>query len=59
MLLFFGRDLLFYTMLVSLLMLVGILFIYNSLGSLCLFLSCSNSSWVGGMFCLYGFCLFG
>jgi NADH-ubiquinone oxidoreductase chain 4 len=50
MLLYFGWDLLFYTKLVSLPLLVCILFIYNSLGSLRLILSCSNSSWGGGMF---------
>jgi NADH-ubiquinone oxidoreductase chain 4 len=33
-----GIYLLFYTLLASLPLLVGILFIYNSLGSLCLFL---------------------
>jgi len=37
-------------MLASLPMLGGILFIYKSLGSLCLFLLGSKSSWVGGMF---------
>ena len=31
-------------------MLVGISFVYNSLGSLCLFLLCGNSSLVGGLF---------
>jgi NADH-ubiquinone oxidoreductase chain 4 len=50
MLLLFGWDLLFYTMLASLPMLVSILFIYNSSGCLCLYLLCSNRSWVGGMF---------
>ena len=40
----------FYTLLASLPLLVGILFIYNSLGSLCLFLLCVNSSLVGGLF---------
>ena len=29
---------------------VGILFVYSSLGSLCLFLLCGNSSLVGGLF---------
>ena len=38
--------LLFYTLLASLPLLVGILFVYNSLGSLCLFLLCGNSSLV-------------
>jgi NADH-ubiquinone oxidoreductase chain 4 len=42
--------LLFYTLLASLPLLVGILFIYNSLRSLCSFLLCCNSSLVGGLF---------
>jgi len=41
---------LFYTLLASLPLLVGILFIYSSLGSLCLFLLCGNNSLVGGLF---------
>jgi NADH-ubiquinone oxidoreductase chain 4 len=45
-----GIYLLFYTLLASLPLLVGILFIYNSLGSLCLFLLSGNSSLVGGLF---------
>ena len=45
-----GIYLMFYTLLASLPLLVGILFIYNSLGSLCLFLLCGNSSLVGGLF---------
>ena len=42
--------LLFYTLLASLPLLVGILFIYNSLGSFCLFLLCGGSSMIGGLF---------
>jgi NADH:ubiquinone oxidoreductase subunit 4 (subunit M) len=42
-----GIYLLFYTSLASLPLLFGILFIYNSVGSLCLFLLCDNSSLVG------------
>ena len=45
-----GIYLLFYTLLASLPLLVGILFIYNSLGSLYLFMLCGNSSLVGGLF---------
>ena len=45
-----GIYLLFYTLLASLPLLVGILFLYNSLGSLCLFLLCGDSSLVGGLF---------
>lgn len=45
-----GIYLLFYTLLASLPLLVGILFVYNSLGSLCLFLVGGNSSLVGGLF---------
>ena len=45
-----GIYLLFYTLLASLPLLVGILFVYNSLGSLCLFLLGSNDSLVGGLF---------
>ena len=45
-----GIYLLFYTLLASLPLLVGILFVYNSLGSLCLFMLCGNSSLVGGLF---------
>jgi len=39
---------LFYTLLVSLPLLVGILFVYDSLGSL--FLLCGDNSLVGGLF---------
>ena len=39
-----------YTLLASLPLLVGILFVYNSLGPLCLFLLCGDSSLVGGLF---------
>nr|AIY61914.1 NADH dehydrogenase subunit 4 [Aderitotermes sp. TB-2014] len=45
-----GIYLLFYTLLASLPLLVGILFIYNSLGSLCFYLLCGNNSLVGGLF---------
>ena len=45
-----GIYLLFYTLLVSLPQLDGILFVYNSLGSLCLFLLCGDNSLVGGLF---------
>jgi len=45
-----GIYLLFYTLLASLPLLVGILFVYNSLGSLCLFILCGNNSLVGGLF---------
>ena len=45
-----GIYLLFYTLLASIPLLVGILFIYNSLGSLCLFLLNGNGSLVGGLF---------
>lgn len=45
-----GIYLLFYTLLASLPLLVGILFVYNSLGSLCLFLLGGNDSLVGGLF---------
>jgi NADH-ubiquinone oxidoreductase chain 4 len=41
---------LFYTLFASLPMLVSILFIYSSLGSLCLFLLSGNNSLVGGLF---------
>jgi len=41
--------LLFYTLLASLPLLFGILFIYNSLFSLCLFLLSGNNSLVGGL----------
>jgi NADH-ubiquinone oxidoreductase chain 4 len=34
-------------------LLVGILFIYNSLGSLCLFLLSGNGSLVGGLFYVF------
>jgi NADH-ubiquinone oxidoreductase chain 4 len=36
--------------LASIPLLVGILFIYSSLGSLCLYLLCGDSSLVGGLF---------
>ena len=39
----------FYTLLASLPLLVGIIFVYDSLGSLCLFLLCGNDSLVGGL----------
>jgi len=45
-----GIYLLFYTLLASLPLLVGIIFIYNSLGSLCLFLLCGGNSLVGSLF---------
>lgn len=45
-----GIYLLFYTLLASLPLLVGILFVYNSLGSLCLFLLGGDDSLVGGLF---------
>jgi len=45
-----GIYLLFYTLLASLPLLVGILFIYNSLGSLCLFLLSGSGSLAGGLF---------
>ena len=45
-----GIYLLFYTLLASLPLLVGILFVYNSLGSLCLFLLCGDSFLFGGFF---------
>jgi len=45
-----GIYLLFYTLLASLPLLVGILFVYNSLGSLCLFMLCGSSSLAGGLF---------
>ena len=45
-----GIYLLFYTLLASLPLLVGILFIYSSLGSLCLFLLCGGDLLVGGLF---------
>jgi NADH-ubiquinone oxidoreductase chain 4 len=45
-----GIYLLFYTLLASLPLLVGILFIYNSLGSLCLFLLSGNKNLVGDLF---------
>ena len=60
-----GIYLLFYTSLASLPLLAGILFIlfvYNSLGSLCLFLLNGSSSLVGGLFyvCIvFAFWLFG
>jgi NADH-ubiquinone oxidoreductase chain 4 len=45
-----GIYLLFYTLLASLPLLVGIIFVYDSLGSLCLFLLCGNDSLVSGLF---------
>jgi NADH-ubiquinone oxidoreductase chain 4 len=45
-----GIYLLFYNLLASLSLLVGILFIYNSLGYLCLFILCGNDCLVGGLF---------
>ena len=45
-----GIYLLFYTLLASLPLLVGILLVYNSLGSLYLFLLCGNDSLVSGLF---------
>jgi NADH-ubiquinone oxidoreductase chain 4 len=45
-----GIYLLFYTLLASLPLLVGILFIYNSLGSLCLFLLSGNRCLVSDLF---------
>jgi NADH-ubiquinone oxidoreductase chain 4 len=44
-----------YTLLASLPLSVGILFVYKSLGSLCLFLLCVNSFLVGGLFCFMVF----
>ena len=41
---------LFYTLLASLPLLVGILFVYNSLGSLCLFLLSGDNTLVDGLF---------
>ena len=46
-----GIYLLFYTLLASLPLLVGILFIYNYLSSLCLFLLIENNSLVVGLYC--------
>jgi len=45
-----GIYLFVYTLLASLPLLAGILFVYSSLGSLCLFLLCVDSSLVGGLF---------
>jgi len=45
-----GSYLLFYTLLVSLPLLVGISFIYDFLGSLCLFLLSGNDSLACGVF---------
>jgi NADH-ubiquinone oxidoreductase chain 4 len=45
-----GIYLLFYTLLASLPLLVGISFFYNSLCSLCLFLLSGNNSLVGSLF---------
>jgi len=41
-----GIYLLFYTLLATLPLLVGIIFVYDSLGSLCLFLLCGNDFWL-------------
>jgi NADH-ubiquinone oxidoreductase chain 4 len=45
-----GVYLLFYTLLASLPLLVGILFVYNNLCSLCLFLLWSGRGFSGGLF---------
>ena len=45
-----GVYLLFYNLLASLPLLIGILFVYSSLGSLCLFLLCADSPLVGSLF---------
>jgi NADH-ubiquinone oxidoreductase chain 4 len=45
-----GIYLLFYTLLASLPLLVGILYVYHSLGSLCLFLLNDNKYLVGSLF---------
>jgi NADH-ubiquinone oxidoreductase chain 4 len=45
-----GIYLLFYTLLASLPLLVGILFTYNSLGSLCLFMLCGSGYLVNTLF---------
>ena len=45
-----GIYLLFYTLLASLPLLVGILFVYNYLYSLCLFLLCGSDFLSGGLF---------
>jgi len=45
-----GIHLLFYTLVAPIPLLVGILFVYSSLGSSCLFLLCENNSLVGGLF---------
>jgi len=45
-----GIYLLFYTLLASLPLLVGILFVYDSFGSLCLYLLCNNGFAGGGLF---------
>jgi len=45
-----GIYLLFHTLLASLSLLVDILFVYNSLGALCLFSLCGDNSLVGGLF---------
>jgi len=47
-----GIYLLFYTLLASLPLLVGVLFIYNSIGSLCLFILGGSSYLVGDLFYL-------
>jgi len=48
-----GIYLFFYTSLASLPLLVGILFIYNSLGSLCLCLLSGDNFLVGGLFYVF------
>jgi NADH-ubiquinone oxidoreductase chain 4 len=45
-----GIYLLLYTLLASLPLLVGILFVYNFMGSLCLFMLCGSSSLASGLF---------
>ena len=50
-----GIYLLYYTLLAFLPLLVAILFVYNSLRPLCLFLLCGDSSLVGGLFYVFRF----
>ena len=50
-----GVYLLIYSLLASRPLLVGILFVYNCLCSLCLFLLCGNDFLSCGLFCLYNF----
>jgi NADH-ubiquinone oxidoreductase chain 4 len=45
-----GIYLLFCTLLASISLLVGVLFVYSSLGSLCFYLLCGLGSLVGGLF---------